>query len=396
MNNTNNNGTTALMCAAMNGHDKCVELLIREGANVNSHDNEGFTVLMRAAYGGHVRTLCELIKAGADVNALYGNVTALTMVASDGFEICMKELIKAGADMNKPDDTGMTPLMHATINSRVKCVRTLIAAEANTTYKNKHGATALSFCTDVECLEALLQAGANVNEPDRRDYTPLIEAAFHANYDYLERLLLAGANVNAIALDGFTALMRVLWHSSAEYEHRARSTSQRYSLQHYDVDRCVSLFVDAGANVNIALTSGSTALHHAVTNDHWESFLRLIRAGADVNHCDAAGSTALTIAASLWREDYMQELIKAGAYVNVTLSPVMTVVSRSPCRGATVSQYDKACRCIKLLVEAGADVNMTDQQGETALTAAAYNNCPPSILKVLIEAGADVNLLNDN
>ena len=35
MNTRRRDGYTALMCAAKNGHDDCVELLIRAGADVN-------------------------------------------------------------------------------------------------------------------------------------------------------------------------------------------------------------------------------------------------------------------------------------------------------------------------------------------------------------------------
>ena len=366
---------------------------------MNLHDDEGFTALMRAAYGGHIRTVCELTKTGVDVNALYGRATVLTLTAREGFEICMKELIKAGADVNKPDGTGMTPLMHAVANGQVKCVQTLIAAEANVKDKNKRGSTALAFCRDGEILEALLQAGADVNKSDNGGHTPLIEAAGHAEPNYLKKLLQAGADVDAITVDGFTALIRAVWSARTVYEQPAGSSNLRYSQEYSDVNKTVSLLIDAGANVNIALTSGLTALMQAVLRNHWDSFLRLIRAGAHVNQQDIEENTAITIATSLWRDDYVEELIRAGADVNVIredgLTPLM-MVSHPPCGGGDrPPECHKARWCIKLLVEAGADVNMTDPQGNTALTTAAWNN-RIDIVKELLHAGARVNIANSD
>ena len=64
-------GNTALIVAAQEGHDKCVDILIRGGANVNIQDRVGNTSLMwtqglgHGKYGKCVRLL---IIAGADIN----------------------------------------------------------------------------------------------------------------------------------------------------------------------------------------------------------------------------------------------------------------------------------------------------------------------------------------
>ena len=52
MNKQLNNGRTALMFAAWGGHDKCVDLLIYAGADVNVQDVDGWTAVMLAAQRG--------------------------------------------------------------------------------------------------------------------------------------------------------------------------------------------------------------------------------------------------------------------------------------------------------------------------------------------------------
>ena len=49
----------------------------------------------------------------------------------------------------------------------------------------------------------------------------------------------------------------------------------------------------------------------------------------------------------------------------------------------------------KLLLSAGAEINVTNNDGWTALMKAAADNKPEN-LKLLLEAGADPNMRNDN
>ena len=62
----NGTGQAALMRAAWDGHDKCVKLLIDNGADVNEQDNGGYTALMRAAWNGHDKCVQLFIDNGVN------------------------------------------------------------------------------------------------------------------------------------------------------------------------------------------------------------------------------------------------------------------------------------------------------------------------------------------
>jgi hypothetical protein len=82
---------TALMRAVGQGHTACLDLLLKNGADVNAANNDGWTALIVAAYKGHTACLDVLLKNGADVNAANINgETSLTMAAKEGHTDCVE------------------------------------------------------------------------------------------------------------------------------------------------------------------------------------------------------------------------------------------------------------------------------------------------------------------
>ena len=103
---------TGILVASQMGSDKCIELLIKAGADVDKPDILEETVLMTAAWAGQEKCVELLLKGGTDVNMVDNSEeTALAKAAA-------KSQVNCVIDFNKG---GMTPLMKVTFNGNIEC-----------------------------------------------------------------------------------------------------------------------------------------------------------------------------------------------------------------------------------------------------------------------------------
>ena len=164
-----------LQQAVQNNHPKCVEVLIKAGADVNRKYNQD-TPLISAARGGFYDCFSILIEAGADVNIPTGaNYTPIMLAAAGGYIDCVKTLIEVGADVNRKSDDWDTALLFAARNVYPKCVsperlskmrKCIDQCRGCCKLYQKQGLAVLHYATinnESECVKLLLEAGANVN-----------------------------------------------------------------------------------------------------------------------------------------------------------------------------------------------------------------------------------------
>ena len=108
VNSANKNGDTALIVAASCGSIECTKLLIDAGADVNISNSQEETALIRAAISNNMECVKLLIRAGADVNL--GGCTALITAASSGRTALVRILLQAGAKVQKITDKNRNAL----------------------------------------------------------------------------------------------------------------------------------------------------------------------------------------------------------------------------------------------------------------------------------------------
>ena len=103
-----------------------VSILLRAGAAVNETQDDGRTALMWAAAYNTPEIISVLLKAGADLNAKHDDgYTALMFAAAYNTPEAVSILLKAGADLNAKDKDGKTALYHAREFHNAGAVRVL-------------------------------------------------------------------------------------------------------------------------------------------------------------------------------------------------------------------------------------------------------------------------------
>lgn len=238
-------------------------------------------------------------------------------------------------------------------------------------------------------LSVLVEAGADVNIRDERGRTPLHDAARYGTPESISVLLGTGADVNATTTRGDTPL-----HEAAELESSGNTAAlieagadvnTRNGLGQAPINRVrmflslesLFLLLEAGADVNAQAYApmDETALHQAVTFGTAELVLVLLHAGADVNARDARGRTPLHKAAVSGTAEILSTLIAAGADVNARSG--RRGIGSTPLHLA-VEYGNLAIRFrnwenITLLLEAGADVHLLDEDRRTPWSIAQDN-----------------------
>lgn len=272
--------------------------------------------------------------------------------------------------------------------------------------------------------------------PDARDesggWTPLMMAAA-GDFEALVKVLLdAGAHPDLRQRDGETALMVA---ALAGAQHVAAALIGRADINARDIignsalsyaalngnTGIVTMLLKAGARADTADTEGETPLHHAAREGHLASVDALLTARIGRDARDKQGRTPLFDAASNGYGDVARRLLETGAAPDAAddtgRTPLMwsvlwddpTSVAALLDRGARIDrragEFDSEVTAlilaawtgkeniVKLLLARGADPDVTDVNGETALHWAASVN-RVAVLRLLLDGRADPGIRN--
>ncbi len=285
------------------------------------------------------------------------------LAAQYGFENMTRWLLEHHADVNLQNSDGATALIIAAMEGEPRIVSMLLQARADVNLHDDEERTAVLLASTndhADIVDVLAQHGADVNIPDDLAWTPLMHASCRGHYGPVHSLIAAGADMSKVDNNQNTALIHAAKHG------------------HSSVVECL---LSSGAAADAHDINGLTSIIHAAFYGHLYTVKALVNGGANVNARDASSGTALMSAALAFKSSvrYGKDILKACGLLEI----------------------------VSFLLEHGADADVRDDAGNTALVYAveAVNIDPVirrrhgnkidvnqrAIVEALVDSGACVN-----
>ncbi|CAK7316060.1 Ankyrin repeat and SOCS box protein 2 [Vulpes lagopus] len=324
----------------------------------------------------------------------------------EGDEEALKAMIKSGKNLAEPNKEGWLPLHEAAYYGQLSCLKTLQQAyPAVIDQRTLQEETALYLATcrgHLDCLQSLLQAGAEPDISNKSRETPLYKACERKNVEAVRILVQYNADTNHRCNRGWTALhesvsrndlevMEILVSRGAKVESKNAYgiTPLFVAAQSGQLD-ALRFLAKYGADINTQASDSASALYEACKNEHEDVVEFLLSQGADANKANKDGLLPLHIASKKGNYRIVQMLLPVTSRTRVRRSGV------SPLHLAAERNHDAVLRA---LLGARFDVNaplaperarLYEDRRSSALYFAVVNNNVPAT-ELLLRAGADPN-----
>ncbi len=389
---TNRYGSSPLSEAVKLGDLDLVRMLLDAGADPDSPNQDKQTALMLASFIGSLDIASLLIERGANVNAIedFRGQTALMWAASENHPEVVELLIAHGADVSVRAFHDDWPRQ--------------MTSEPRAQFRQTGGLTALLYATRsscYRCVVAMVEAGADIHQPNPDGITPLINALDNRGFDIAMYLLDQGANPGTWDMNGRTPLYVAVDMNS--FTPRGFGLGNRPAPREPDrasamdvVERLLAMGVDPNHQLTRMRPNGNGR-------------------GRFADYMMRGGTGPLMIAALNHDAEAMRALLAHGAEVDLPnvfqITPLMaaagmTGTGRAEGASGPGDVQANAIEVIDLLLDAGADINAQvsdshtrtatlvayvqgrDQEGRTALFAAAERGWD-QVVAHLLARGAD-------
>ncbi|OIW02996.1 hypothetical protein TanjilG_13633 [Lupinus angustifolius] len=419
----------ATTVAVREGHLNILEILLKAGASQPACEE----ALLEASCHGQAG--CAELLMSSDLIRPHITVHALMTACCRGFVDVIQTLIKCGVDANATDrvllqslkpslhtNVDCTPLVAAVIHRQVPVVGLLLQSSARIDSEVRLGAWSWDISTGEE-----LRVGAGLGEPYGITWCAV---EYFERSGAILRLLLQHASSNTphcgrtllhhAILCGNVEAVRTLLECGADPESPVKTTSKTEFLPIHMASRLglpliIQCLIDFGCELNSITNSGDTSVMICAKYKQEECLKVLAMAGADFGLVNIAGQSASSIAESnKWSLGFQQAVLDTIREGKIPKSsntsaflPLMFIAQAGDTEALKTViesgefdldyQDDSGFSAVmltalkghvesfRLLVYAGADVNLYNKSGETAVTLSELNQNSDMFEKVMLE-----------
>ncbi|KAL3311120.1 hypothetical protein Ciccas_010304, partial [Cichlidogyrus casuarinus] len=382
------NGNTDAMCSylGVNMGMGCEEFFLKD--TIEKVDERGMLGIQYAVINGHLFLLRFLLDF-------------MNKLEKDYSELLLRQTERGNS------------LMHlATRHGKVQMVEYLLNGPLSGQHDstNRQGQTALHLAAEVnavECCQALMKNGYDMEAKDNEGRTPLLTAAANNSFEAFECLHRSRVQVDAIDITGKGCILLAI---------EAKSTKiLEYFMQNENIREYASLFADHNQDsvlhyiakinskpmaeliladedlqnfINMGNEDGATPLHVAAANNSIDviAYIFSLDESYQKNSIDEDGDSVMHYACAAGHTSMVSLLLEH----NFEFEHLNSLRETA---------FDVACKkgqlaVLKLLVRAGADVGHHAARKRPPLLHAALNG-QAEVCHFLLDAGADIAVRTD-
>ncbi|KAG4098832.1 ankyrin repeat-containing domain protein [Neocallimastix lanati (nom. inval.)] len=339
--------------------------LLEHGADPNTKNVNGVPLLSMAIHFLNYHAVQELLEFNVNINDTDPNgILPLDKAINFNSTEITKCLIDYSNKNNININTGeirvyLSPSHHHSISPSLRPIKKTFS------FKNESGGYVLL---------RKFKSNKNLKEKKSKGNYPLIKAINQNNIDIVfsivDYCISNKIDLNINDVDGETPL------------------TLSYKKNYYNIFRYLVEYLD----INRPDSNGNTVLYYAIGKNDVDTINEIISVGGDVNFINVKGDSTLDYALNTSNSSVVRELIEKGDMMlnqknNQGQTPLITIINSN-----RFSDYEKES-ITRLLITFGANIHMTDKEGNTPLIYAIINTCP-MVLRLLLKFGSNVYLKN--
>lgn len=418
INRRDSKGRTLLFDLASKRRIESIKILIKNGIDINAEDSYGKTILSEAVDRIDGMMIRFLLEHGASVNHI--NSSGRTVLQDAALEENVKVfeiLMSQKPDLNIKDHYGKTVLFDAVEGGNLAIIREILNNIDDPNVVDDNGQTVLfhSVLKDNPLVtKFLISNGVDVNILDKKRQNALFNAVVLGadNLENIEVLILNEIKINIKDFSDKTLLDEILYLLTL-VKSKDEKIDGKYRLAGIERNylKLTGILIDSGLAIDRIDSHGKTVLYKEVDRENYDTVDFLISSGANVNAEDIEGRTVLfdAVLKGPMNMKMIDHLISKGANIDHRDFMERSIID-DLCEAVLIIENNKKpsskkffelretenyFALLKKMLIFKPKINIPKKNGQTIMfDLVTEDNL--DLLKLIVNSGIDLNIVDNN